>query len=68
MAGFPSAGAVSSVFGRAGVVVATSGDYTAAQVGAAATANNLSDLASAPSALANLGVASTELIERINFR
>lgn len=61
------AGAVTSVFGRTGVVVATTGDYTAAQVGADAAgaaaavlatsaqkAANLSDLASVNTALANL--------------
>jgi hypothetical protein len=68
MAGFPSAGAVASVFGRTGTVIAVGGDYTAAQVGAAATANNLADLASAATAVANLGVASVAILERIDFR
>lgn len=52
------AGAVASVFGRTGVIVATTGDYTAAQVGALATANNLSDLGSPSTARANLGLGS----------
>lgn len=51
--GTPSA--VSSVFGRTGAVVATSGDYTAAQVtGALQSSNNLSDVADAGSSRFNL--------------
>jgi hypothetical protein len=38
-------GTVSSVFGRAGAVVATSGDYTATQVGALAATNDLASIA-----------------------
>ena len=50
-------GGVSTVFGRSGAVVATSGDYTAAQVtGALVASNNLSDVGSAVTALGNLGV------------
>ncbi|MBD1864185.1 MULTISPECIES: hypothetical protein [Trichocoleus] len=49
---------VTSVFGRSGVVNAQSGDYTAAQVGALAIANNLSDLNSAATARNNLGLGS----------
>jgi hypothetical protein len=39
-------GAVSSVFGRTGTVVAVSGDYTAAQVGALPSNDDLSAIAS----------------------
>jgi len=62
-------GAVSSVFGRAGAVVAATGDYTFSQIGstpttvsgygitnALVTTNNLSDLTSASSARSNLGL------------
>jgi hypothetical protein len=49
---------VSSVFGRAGAVVATTGDYTAAQItGALVNTNNLSDVSSATTARGNLGAA-----------
>lgn len=43
----PGSGAVNSVFGRTGAVVATNGDYTAAQVGALSSTANLSTIASA---------------------
>jgi hypothetical protein len=42
-AGGGGGGAVDSVFGRTGAVVATVGDYTAAQVGAAATVHTHAD-------------------------
>lgn len=63
------AGLVTSVFGRAGAVVAESGDYTFSQIGstpttvsgygitnALVTTNNLSDLTSASTARTNLGL------------
>jgi hypothetical protein len=63
------AGLVTSVFGRAGAVVAQSGDYTFAQIGstpttvagygitnALVTTNNLSDLTSFATARSNLGL------------
>ncbi|HUC87794.1 MAG TPA: hypothetical protein VMR95_01435 [Candidatus Binatia bacterium] len=50
--------AVATVFGRTGAVAATTGDYTATQVGALSISNNLSDLASAGSARTNLGLGS----------
>lgn len=63
---------VQSVFGRIGTVIAQSGDYTAAQVGALATANNLNDLANVATARANLGLGTaaianaTTLLDRTN--
>ncbi|HUC87864.1 MAG TPA: hypothetical protein VMR95_01820, partial [Candidatus Binatia bacterium] len=49
---------VSSVFGRTGAVVATTGDYTAAQVtGALVNTNNLSDVSSAATARGNITAA-----------
>ncbi|HEY9748025.1 MAG TPA: hypothetical protein V6C63_05075, partial [Allocoleopsis sp.] len=53
----PASG-VTSVFGRTGVIGAQSGDYTAAQVGALAIANDLSDLSSPSIARTNLGLGS----------
>ena len=63
------AGTVTSVFGRAGAVVATTGDYTFAQIAATpttvagygitnalVTTSNLSDLTSPSSARSNLGL------------
>lgn len=50
-------GDVTSFAGRTGAVTPQTGDYTAAQVGAVAKSNNLSDLASRTTALANLGLA-----------
>jgi hypothetical protein len=48
---------VTTVFGRAGTVVATTGDYTAAQVtGALQSANNLSDVSDAGSSRANIHI------------
>lgn len=52
----PVTSAVTSVFTRTGAVTAQSGDYTAAQVGALSTTNNLSDVASAATARTNLTV------------
>jgi hypothetical protein len=50
-------GSVASVFSRTGVVVANSGDYTAAQVtGALVNSNNLSDVSSASTSRTNLGL------------
>ncbi len=40
-------GGVASVFGRTGAVVATNGDYTAAQVGALPSTDSISDIAAA---------------------
>jgi hypothetical protein len=59
---FASGGAVSSVFGRAGAVVAQSGDYTAAQVGALAdpTTTRGDLLVRGSSAVARLPVGSTD--------
>ncbi|HUC87792.1 MAG TPA: hypothetical protein VMR95_01425 [Candidatus Binatia bacterium] len=49
---------VSSVFGRTGAVVATTGDYTAAQVtGALVNTNNLSDVSNTTTARGNLTAA-----------
>ena len=49
---------VSTVFGRTGAVVATTGDYSAAQVtGALVNTNNLSDVSSASTARTNLAAA-----------
>lgn len=68
-------GAVTSVFGRTGAVVAASGDYTFAQIGstpttvggygitnALITTNNLSDLNSVPTARTNLGLGTAALV------
>jgi hypothetical protein len=48
---------VTSVFGRAGIVTAQPGDYTAAQVtGALVASNNLSDITNASTARTSLGL------------
>lgn len=49
-----SSGAVASVFGRTGAIVAQTGDYAASQVGALAITQNLSDLGNGSTAATNL--------------
>jgi hypothetical protein len=54
-------GAVSSVFGRTGTVVAVSGDYTAAQVGALPSNDDLSAIASINATAANVSLNSHKI-------
>jgi hypothetical protein len=58
---------VLSVFGRTGSITAQVGDYTAAQVGALAIANNLSDLTSVATARANLGLGTAAIVNTDNL-
>lgn len=48
---------VSTFNGRKGTVVAESGDYTAAQVGAFSVSNNLSEITNTSAAITNIGLA-----------
>lgn len=48
---------VSTFNGRKGAVVAESGDYTAAQVGAFSVSNNLSEITNTSAAITNIGLA-----------
>lgn len=57
----PAAAAVSSVFGRTGAVVATSGDYTASQVGAIPSTADLSAIAAVNATAANVAMNSHKL-------
>ena len=59
-------GAVSSVFGRTGAVVATSGDYTAAQVGALASTSDLSAIATANPTAGNVSMNSHKITNITN--
>ena len=59
-------GAVSSVFGRTGAIVATSGDYTAAQVGALASTSDLSAIATANPTAGNVSMNSNKITNITN--
>lgn len=59
-------GAVSSVFGRTGAIVATSGDYTAAQVGALASTSDLSAIATANPTAGNVSMNSQKITNITN--
>jgi len=54
-------GAVASVFGRTGTVVATTGDYTATQVGALPSTTTLNAIASANATSGNIALNSNKL-------
>ena len=62
---FP-ASAVSSVFGRTGAVVATNGDYTAAQVGALASTASLNSIATANATSADVSMNSHKITNLTN--
>jgi hypothetical protein len=58
----PAGGAgVSTVFGRSGTVLAASGDYTAAQVGALSSGDSLNAIASANATTANIAMSGFKL-------
>ena len=57
----PSSAPVSSVFGRTGAVVAQTGDYTAAQVGALPSTDDLSAIANANATAGNVSMNSHKI-------
>lgn len=62
----PASGAVASVFGRAGVVTAQSGDYTAAQVGALPSTDDLSAIATTNATAGNVSLNSHKITNLAN--
>jgi len=62
----PSSTPVSSVFGRTGAVIATTGDYTASQVGALPSTDDLSAIASSNATTANVSMNSHKITNLTN--
>jgi hypothetical protein len=62
----PPGAPVTTVFGRAGTVVATTGDYTAAQVGALPSSDDLSAIASSNTTSGNVSMNSHKIVNLTN--